>query len=58
MVDLRFLHMMYQQWSDGQTMLTNRWIDFIEFAAKHTHNTKEEIEKELKGTYWFHWPKE
>ena len=50
--------MMYQQWSDGQTMLTNRWIDFIEFAAKHTHNTKEEIEKELKGTYWFHWPKE
>lgn len=58
MIDLRFLQMMYQQWSDGQTMLANRWIDFIDFAAKHTHRSKEELEEALKRTYWFQWPKE
>jgi len=58
MVDLRFLQMMYQQWSDGQSMLTNRWIDFIEFAARHTNKSQEEIEQALKRTNWFQWPKE
>lgn len=58
MIDTRFLQMMYQQWSDGQSMLTNRWLDFIDFAARHTHQSKEEIEQALKKTYWFQWPKE
>jgi hypothetical protein len=58
MIDTRFLQMMYQQWSDGQTMLTSRWLDFIEFAARHTNQSQEDLEKTLKRTMWFQWPKE
>lgn len=56
MIDLRFLQMMYQQWSDGQSMLTSRWLDFIEFASRHTNQSKEDLEQALKKTYWFQWP--
>ena len=58
MMDLRFLQMMYQQWSDGQQDVTGRWIDFVEFAAKHTKHTEEEIRQALQKTYWFQWRRE
>jgi len=55
MIDLRFLQTMYQQWSDGQQDAAGRWLDFIEFAARHTRHTQEEIRESLKKTYWFDW---
>lgn len=58
MIDLRFLQMMYQQWSDGQHDVAGRWIDFIEFAARHTHQNTEELRQALQKTYWFKWRRE
>jgi hypothetical protein len=50
--------MMYQQWSDGQHDVAGRWIDFIEFAARHTHQNTEELRQALQKTYWFKWRRE
>jgi len=53
MVDLRFLQMMYQQWSDGQTNIASRWIDFIELASRHTGLAQDQLMRELQKCYWF-----
>lgn len=58
MIDLRFLQVMYQQWSDGQSDVASRWIDFIEFAAKQTNQNQEELRQALQKTYWFNWRRE
>lgn len=55
MVDLRFLQTMYQQWCDGQTDVVGRWVDFIEFAQRHTNQNAEELREALQKTYWFRW---
>jgi len=53
MVDLRFLQMMYQQWSDGQTNIASRWIDFIELASRSTGLAQDQLMRELQKCYWF-----
>jgi len=58
MIDLRFLQMMYQQWSDGQSDIASRWVDFIEFAARHSNHDTEELRGALQKTYWFKWRRE
>jgi hypothetical protein len=58
MINLNFLQMMYQQWSDGQSDVASRWVDFIEFAAKHTNDSQDAIRQALQKTYWFQWRRE
>jgi hypothetical protein len=51
----RFLQMMYQQWSDGQSDVTARWRAFVELAARHNAVTVEVMLEELKKYQWFSW---
>ena len=53
MVDLRLLQIMYQQWSDGQTNIAVRWMDFIELASRSTGLAQDQLMRELQKCYWF-----
>lgn len=53
MVDLRFLQKMYQQWSDGQSHLAARWMDFVDLASRHTGVAQDQLLRELQKCYWF-----
>ena len=44
---------MYQQWADGQTDATRRWLDFAEMAARVHCTTADQIMKELQKCSWF-----
>jgi len=44
---------MYQQWADGQTNAAQRWLDFVEMAARVHGTTADQIMKELQKCSWF-----
>ena len=44
---------MYQQWADGQTNVSIRWLDFVEMAARVHGTTADQIMKELQKCSWF-----
>lgn len=52
-MDRRFLEIMYQQWQQGMTDYANRWIDFVEMAARVNGTTADQIMKELQKCSWF-----
>jgi hypothetical protein len=60
MTNLNFLQMMYQQWCNGQggDEIMNRWVEFIEFAARQTGAQQDEVMRALQKTYWFQWRRE
>lgn len=53
MADLRFLKTVYQQWSDGQSNVASRAVDFVELAHRLTHESKDQLMRELQKCYWF-----
>jgi hypothetical protein len=57
-MDIRFLQTIYQQWSDGQSDVAARWVEFIEFASKQLHQDQETLRRELQKTHWFQWRRE
>ena len=44
---------MYQQWADGQTDAAQRWLDFVEMAARVHCTTPDHVMKELQKCRWF-----
>lgn len=52
-MDIRFLQTMYQQWSDGQSNATARYIDFLEMASKQIGVAQDQLMRELQKCYWF-----
>ena len=52
-MDIRFLQTMYQQWSDGQSNATARYIDFLEMASKQTGIAQDQLMRELQKCLWF-----
>ena len=53
MADLRFLQQVYQQWSDGQSNLASRAVDFIELAHRLTGVPKDQLMRDLQRCSWF-----
>jgi len=53
MTDLRFLQNVYQQWSDGQSNVGSRSVDFIELAHQLTRVPKDQLMRDLQKCYWF-----
>ena len=51
----QFLQKIYQQWCDGQSDSTARWLDFVRLAASHNSTTVEKMAEELKKYRWFNW---
>jgi hypothetical protein len=49
----RELHHMYQAWIQGQQDYVNKWVDFIEWAARWHNTTGDEVMRVLQTTYWF-----
>lgn len=55
MFDQRFLLSMYQQWGDGQTHVGERWLEFVEMAARVNGTTADVMMRELQKYHWFLW---
>jgi hypothetical protein len=53
MINLRQLEIMYQQWLQENDRYIERWIDFVEMAARDNATTADQIMKELQKCYWF-----
>ena len=53
MADLRFLKMVYQQWSDGQSDRGGTAVDFVEMASRLTGTPQDQLMKELQTCVWF-----
>ena len=49
----RILQEMYQQWIQGQSDVAQRWLDFVEMAARVHRTTPDHIMKELQKCRWF-----
>ena len=49
----RILQEMYQQWADGQTDVAQRWLVFVEMAARVYCTTPDQVMKELQKCSWF-----
>jgi len=60
MTNLNFLQLMYQQWCNGQSgdEIMRRCVEFVEFAAKQTGSSQDEVMRALQKTYWFMWTRE
>jgi hypothetical protein len=46
---------MYQQWGDGQTHVGERWLEFVEMAARVNGTTADVMMRELQKYHWFLW---
>jgi hypothetical protein len=54
----KYLHIMYQQWCQGNEDYVYRYLDFAEFVARQ-HNINVNIAiNELKKYHWFKYPAE
>jgi hypothetical protein len=53
MTDLRLLQTVYQQWSDGQSNVANRAVDFLELAHRLTGTPKDQLMRDLQQCVWF-----
>ena len=54
-MDQRYLEHIYQQWSHGMSNASDRWIEFIELAARQTGSAQDEVMRELQKYSWFKW---
>jgi hypothetical protein len=52
-MDQWMLKNMYQQWIQGMENHANRWLDFIEMAARVNNTTADQVMKELQKCSWF-----
>lgn len=55
MFNSQFLQKIYQQWCDGQSDVSGRWLDFVKLAATHSNVSVEVMTEELKKYRWFNW---
>ena len=53
MTDLRLLQQVYQQWSDGQSNLAARAVDFVELASRITGTPPDRLMRDLQRCSWF-----
>jgi hypothetical protein len=58
MYDDRFLHMVYQQWMQGNDEYMYTWRQFVELAARLNHTTFEKMFEELQKYSWFVWKRD
>ena len=58
MIDLRLLQTMYQQWCQGNSDITHRWIDFVENSARSMNADPADVMRELQKCSWFDWERE
>ena len=58
MIDLRLFQTVYQQWSDGQTNIAARWVDFVELVSRMSKVPQDEVARQLQKTNWFKWTRE
>jgi hypothetical protein len=42
------LHMMYQQWCQGNDDYNFRWLDFVEMAARYFKQPESEVLRDLQ----------
>jgi hypothetical protein len=52
-MDQWMLKNMYQQWIQGQSNAAQRWLDFVEMAARVNCTTADQVMKELQKCSWF-----
>lgn len=55
MIDRNYYYKIYQQWSDGQSDIASRWMDFVEMVSKNSNKSQTQIMEELKKFKWFKW---
>ena len=53
MFDSNFYYKIYQQWSDGQSDIDSRWMDFVKLVSKESGKTQTQVMCELKKCKWF-----
>jgi hypothetical protein len=49
---------MYQQWCQGNSDITHRWVDFVESSARSMNANPADIMRELQRCSWFQWERE
>ena len=47
------LKLMYDAWSSDNDAYIDRWIDFVEMAAKEFNTTGDEVMRVLQTCRWF-----
>ena len=55
MLDSNYYYKIYQQWSDGQTDITSRWMDFVKLVSRKSGKTQTQVMDDLKKCKWFKW---